>query len=88
MPAPHRSDAGHHGGARRRPVSGGGVGHAPARSAAATQEVRRHNLGGLLRLLHVRGPTSRSDLTAVIGLNRSTVRALTTELVEAGLVRE
>jgi len=69
-------------------VSGGGVGHAPARSAAATQEVRRHNLGGLLRLLHVRGPTSRSDLTAVIGLNRSTVRALTTELVEAGLVRE
>jgi predicted NBD/HSP70 family sugar kinase len=69
-------------------VSGGGVGHVPARSAAASQEVRRHNLGGLLRLLHVRGPTSRSDLTAVIGLNRSTVRALTTELVEAGLVRE
>ncbi len=59
----------------------------PAR-AAATQEVRRHNLGVLLRLLHVRGATSRSDLTAAIGLNRSTVRALTTELAEAGLVRE
>lgn len=66
----------------------GGPGLLPARAAAATQEVRRHNLGGLLRLLHVRGPTSRSDLTAAIGLNRSTVRALTTELAEAGLVRE
>jgi predicted NBD/HSP70 family sugar kinase len=86
--APRRSDAGHHGAAGRGPAAGGGIGHPPARSAAATQEVRRHNLGGLLRLLHVRGPTSRSVLTAVIGLNRSTVRALTTELAEAGLVRE
>jgi predicted NBD/HSP70 family sugar kinase len=59
------------------------------RSPAVTQEeVRRHNLGVLLRLLHVGGATSRSDLTAVSGLNRSTVRALTTELAEAGLVRE
>ncbi|MFL6129694.1 MAG: ROK family protein [Mycobacteriales bacterium] len=88
MPASHRPDAGRHGAAWRGPASGGGVGPAPARSGAATQEVRRHNLGGLLRLLHVRGPTSRSDLTAVSGLNRSTVRALTTELAEAGLVRE
>ena len=64
----------------------------PARSARAPavtqEEVRRHNLGVLLRLLHVRGPTSRADLTAVSGLNRSTVRALTTELADAGLVRE
>jgi predicted NBD/HSP70 family sugar kinase len=81
-----RSDSGHHGAAGRGPASGSGIGHLPVRSAAATQEVRRHNLGGLLRLLHVRGPTSRSELTAVIGLNRSTVRALTTELAEAGLV--
>jgi predicted NBD/HSP70 family sugar kinase len=88
VPATRRPDAGRHGGTARGPASGGGTGHAPARSAAVTQEVRRHNLGGLLRLLHVRGPTSRSDLTAVIGLNRSTVRALTTELAEAGLVRE
>ena len=57
--------------------------------AGATQdEVRRHNLGSLLRLLHVHGPTSRSDLTALTGLNRSTVGALTTDLAEAGLVRE
>jgi len=57
--------------------------------AGATQdEVRRHNLGSLLRLLHVNGAASRSDLTALTGLNRSTVGALTTELADAGLVRE
>lgn len=57
--------------------------------AGATQdEVRRHNLGGLLRILHVRGATSRSDLTALTGLNRSTVGALTSELALAGLARE
>jgi len=88
VPAARRPDAGPHRSAGRGPATGGGVGPGPARAAAATQEVRRHNLGGLLRLLHVHGPTSRSDLTAVIGLNRSTVRALTTELAEAGLVRE
>ena len=88
MPAARRPDAGPHRSAGRGPATGGGVGPGPARAAAATQEVRRHNLGGLLRLLHVHGPTSRSDLTALIGLNRSTVRALTTELAEAGLVRE
>jgi predicted NBD/HSP70 family sugar kinase len=61
----------------------------PGRTPSVTQEeVRRHNLGVLLRLLHVRGATARADLTAVTGLNRSTVRALTTELAEAGLVRE
>lgn len=59
------------------------------RPAAASQDdVRRHNLGRLLRLLHVRGATSRARLTALTGLNRSTVGALTTELVDAGLVRE
>ncbi|HEV7653396.1 MAG TPA: ROK family transcriptional regulator [Mycobacteriales bacterium] len=60
-----------------------------ARTPAVTQEeVRRHNLGVLLRQLHVRGAMSRADLTAVSGLNRSTVRALTTELADAGLVRQ
>jgi len=57
--------------------------------AGATQdEVRRHNLGSLLRLLHVNGATSRSDLTALTGLNRSTVGTLTTDLADAGLVHE
>ena len=41
-----------------------------------------------MRLLHVRGSTARAELTAVSGLNRSTVKALTTELAEAGLVLE
>ena len=58
------------------------------RSAASQDEVRRNNLATLLRLLHVRGSTSRADLTSLTGLNRSTVRALTGELAEAGLVRE
>jgi predicted NBD/HSP70 family sugar kinase len=60
-----------------------------SRQAAASQDdVRRHNLGRLLRLLHVRGATSRARLTALTGLNRSTVGVLTNELVDAGLVRE
>lgn len=50
--------------------------------------MRRHNLGGLLRLLHVGGPASRAELTARTGLNRSTVRALATELADLGLARE
>jgi predicted NBD/HSP70 family sugar kinase len=50
--------------------------------------VRRHNLGRLLRRLHVQGAMSRADLTAGTGLNRSTVKALTEDLATAGLVRE
>lgn len=56
--------------------------------AVSQDDVRRHNLSRLLRLLHVSGATSRADLTAMTGLNRSTVKALTGDLVEAGLVRE
>lgn len=64
-------------------------GKADPRAPAASQEdVRRHNVGSLLRLLHMQGATSRADLTAVTGLNRSTVKALTGDLVQAGLVRE
>ena len=56
--------------------------------AASQDEVRRHNLGSLLRLLHVDGATSRSDLALLTGLNRSTVRTLLADLVDAGLVCE
>ncbi len=57
--------------------------------AGATQdEVRRHNLASILRLLHREGPASRSTLVTRTGLNRSTVGTLTTELAGAGLVRE
>ena len=60
----------------------------PTLAGATQDEVRRHNLGSLLKLLHVSGPMSRSDLTTSTGLNRSTVGALTAELVDAGLVQE
>jgi predicted NBD/HSP70 family sugar kinase len=62
---------------------------ASSRTPAATQdEVRRHNLARLLRLVHVHGALSRSELAAQTGLNRSTVRTLTTALARCGLVRE
>ncbi|MEV6305474.1 ROK family transcriptional regulator [Actinoplanes sp. NPDC051861] len=57
--------------------------------AISPQEtIRRQNLGALLRYVHLRGATSRAELTAGLGLNRSTIRALATELAAAGLVRE
>ena len=59
-----------------------------AQSPASLDDVRRRNLATLLALLHDRGVTSRADLTALTGLNRSTVKALTADLVDAGLVRE
>lgn len=61
----------------------------PERPTAVSQDaVRRHNLASLLRIVHVQGAMSRSDLAARTGLNRSTVKALTEDLVAAGLVRE
>ncbi|HEY0637968.1 MAG TPA: ROK family transcriptional regulator [Pseudonocardiaceae bacterium] len=57
-------------------------------STGTLEEVRRHNLATVLRLLHVHGPLSRAGLTARTGLNRSTVRALVTELAGLGLVAE
>ncbi|ROP45205.1 MULTISPECIES: ROK family protein [unclassified Rathayibacter] len=50
--------------------------------------VRRHNLSALLRLVHRGGPRSRSQLTRLTGLNRSTIAALVGELVELGVVHE
>ena len=37
------------------------------RRVASTEQVRRYNLGLLLRLLHVSGAASRSDLVARTG---------------------
>ncbi|MCX7520837.1 ROK family transcriptional regulator [Microbacterium sp. STN6] len=50
--------------------------------------VRRHNLSTVLGLVHRSGTRSRSELTRVTGLNRSTIAALVGELVERGLVTE
>jgi predicted NBD/HSP70 family sugar kinase len=49
--------------------------------------VRRHNLALVLRRVHV-APATRSELTRVSGLNRSTIGALVAELVERGLLVE
>ncbi len=52
------------------------------------EEVRQRNLGTLLRHVHLGGAISRSELADRMGLNRSTIMALTAELTSAGLVRE
>lgn len=56
--------------------------------ASGPDEVRRQNLSAVLRLLHFNGASTRSDIVAATGFNRSTVGSLTSDLVRAGLVRE
>src|SRR3954447_9294833 len=50
--------------------------------------VKQGNLGEVLRQVHASGAVSRAVLAERMGLNRSTILALTTELAAAGLVRE
>ncbi|GGI43649.1 putative NBD/HSP70 family sugar kinase [Agromyces flavus] len=50
--------------------------------------VHRRNLARVLSLVHLEGPLSRARLTALTGLNRSTIAALSAELVELGLAEE
>lgn len=54
----------------------------------AADELRRHNLAAILGRLHLSGPQSRSELTTMTGLNRSTVADLLGELGSLGLVEE
>ncbi|POM24454.1 N-acetylglucosamine repressor [Actinomadura rubteroloni] len=58
------------------------------KAGPSPEEIRRHNLGTLLRFVHLRGPASRAVLAESLGLNRSTIMALTADLTAAGLVRE
>jgi predicted NBD/HSP70 family sugar kinase len=60
----------------------------PRRAAARPEEIRRHNLGLLLRHIHQHGDLTRAELTAATGLNRSTIGALVSDLVGLGLVSE
>ncbi|MET7418611.1 ROK family protein [Dactylosporangium sp. NPDC005555] len=60
----------------------------PQRSTPTQDSVRRQNLGALLRYVHVSGDTSRAELTSQLGLNRSTIGALTADLAGAGLIDE
>jgi predicted NBD/HSP70 family sugar kinase len=58
------------------------------RAGPSQEEIRRQNLGALLRQVHVRGALSRAELTMALGLNRSTIGALTADLTAVGLVSE
>ncbi len=60
----------------------------PFLPGATQDEVRRSNLSTVLRLLHLGGAHTRSQLTVLTGLNRSTVGDLVTTLAALGLVRE
>jgi predicted NBD/HSP70 family sugar kinase len=71
------------------PTSGSNTGGRGRRArGVGAAEVRRHNLWLVLRRLHLGGPARRSDLTALTGLNRSTVADLIGELVQLGLAVE
>ncbi|MDB1090100.1 ROK family transcriptional regulator [Streptomyces sp. ACA25] len=58
------------------------------RAGPSQEEIRRQNLSTLLRHIHLGGPASRAVLADRMGLNRSTILALVSELSSAGLVRE
>src|SRR5471030_3258767 len=59
-----------------------------AKTGATQDEIRRRNVSTLLRHVHVEGQLSRAQLTARMGLNRSTIKALVEDLSYAGLVAE
>ncbi len=59
-----------------------------ARRGASQDEIRRHNLSALLTAVHRQGPRTRAELTAQLGLNRSTILALVGDLSTAGMVTE
>jgi predicted NBD/HSP70 family sugar kinase len=50
--------------------------------------MRRHNLSLILAQVHRDGALTRAELTARLGLSRSTIGALVADLVELGLVEE
>ena len=51
------------------------------------EDVRRHNLGTVLRHVHGAGHISRAELTTLMGLNRSTIAGLLTELGSLGITQ-
>ena len=50
--------------------------------------VRTHNAAVVLHQLRLHAPLSRADLAKRIGLNRSTVSSIVTQLLHAGLIHE
>lgn len=61
---------------------------APLDATPAAAAKRHGSLGGVLRLLHQKGPLTRSQIAGELGLSRSGVRLLVGELAEYGLVVE
>ena len=72
---------------RARIVINNNDGQGGSRGVAA-DEVRRHNLSAVLERVHLDGPVSRSELSTITGLNRSTIADLVGELTALGLVDE
>jgi predicted NBD/HSP70 family sugar kinase len=60
----------------------------PTPTGVGTEELRRANLRAILQTVHAHGPTTRAALTKQLGLNRSTIGALTGELQNLALVSE
>ena len=56
--------------------------------AARVEGVRRTNLGEILRLVHHNGALSRAQITALTGLNRSTVADLVGALTQQDILAE
>jgi predicted NBD/HSP70 family sugar kinase len=56
--------------------------------ARVPEETGRRNRGTLLRLVHLGGPMSRTEIAGRMGVNRSTVMTLIADLRAAGLVHE
>jgi predicted NBD/HSP70 family sugar kinase len=71
--------------ARQRP---GPASNPKRRRGASAEELRRHNLSLLVDHVHRTGSASRSQLSALTGLNRSTIADLVGELATLGLVVE
>ncbi|WP_310963647.1 ROK family transcriptional regulator [Nocardioides terrisoli] len=59
-----------------------------AAGAARPDEIRRHNLSLVLTHIHRDGALTRAELTQRLGLSRSTVGALVSDLTRLGLVEE
>ena len=57
-------------------------------TAQRSETVGRANLSNIVRVLHARGPLSRSELVTRTGLTRSAIRSHVGELAAAGLVSE
>jgi predicted NBD/HSP70 family sugar kinase len=55
---------------------------------ASSESLRRNNLSLLLRALHRTGAVSRSELGAALGMNRTTISELVSDLRARGLLHE